>query len=289
MVIAMLFLQASADLHAQAGKEASPAAALTSILLAACRQNMGEFEGYLTAENAEAYHKLPEEQRISIMRRLSLLEDPGRPITSTDAQSHTVVRCQGPGSTAEFRFGTERMRENLAFIPVQVVGGNSTEFGLVREGGGWRLLSLGLLLFDVPELEKRWMEQDLEAREAAAIKTLHALADVIETYRSAWGRLPEALEQLGPAPKEGASPEAADLVQADLAAGSRAGYIYRYRIIPADAGTESKFELVATPAEYGKTGRRSFLLDAEGNLRGADHRGAVATITDLILPSGHNE
>jgi hypothetical protein len=40
------------------------------------------------------------------------------------------------------------------------------------------------------------------------------------------------------------------------------------------------FEGVATPREYGKTGKRSFFVDKSGVVRGDDHGGAPATIAD---------
>ncbi len=270
-------------MQAQEGHEVDPAAALSSALVAACRQNESQFVHYLTPENAAAFRELPAVQRTALLRRLSLLDDAGRPLASSDAQNHTVLRCESPGATSEFRFGETRAHENLAFIPVQVAGGRATEFGLVRDGGGWRILSLGLLLFNIPELEKQWAQQEVEAREAAAIKTLEALAGAIGTYRRAFGKLPESLAQLGPAPKEGVSPDAANLVDDRLAAGERGGYLYRYRILPAAEGADASFELAASPTEYGKTGRRSFFLDAHGKLHGADKQGAVAAADDPVI------
>jgi len=283
----LLLLFATTIIVSPAGRaqEADPAAALTSALVAACRQNETQFAPYLTAENAVAFRALPESRRADFLRRFSLLDSPGRALVSNDAQNRSVVRCEASGASIEFRFGAERVHENLAFIPVRVADNRSTEFGLVREGGGWKVLSLGLLLINVSELTKQWAEQDLQAREAAAIKTLLALADAIGTYRRAFEKLPESLEQLGPAPKEGISPDAANLVDAQLAAGTHVGYRFRYRIVPAPEGSESKFELAASPVEYGKTGQRSFFLDAEGKLHGADHQGAVATADDPVISS----
>ncbi|MFZ0785093.1 MAG: hypothetical protein WAM67_04850, partial [Candidatus Acidiferrales bacterium] len=43
------------------------------------------------------------------------------------------------------------------------------------------------------------------------------------------------------------------------------------------------FELAATPESYGKSGRRSFLLDADGKLHGADKNGQMATADDAIV------
>jgi hypothetical protein len=41
-----------------------------------------------------------------------------------------------------------------------------------------------------------------------------------------------------------------------------------------------QFEGVATPKEYGKTGKRSFFVDKSGVVRGDDHGGAPATVAD---------
>lgn len=41
-----------------------------------------------------------------------------------------------------------------------------------------------------------------------------------------------------------------------------------------------QFEAVATPREYGKSGKRSFFIDKSGVLRGDDHGGAPATVAD---------
>jgi hypothetical protein len=41
-----------------------------------------------------------------------------------------------------------------------------------------------------------------------------------------------------------------------------------------------QFEVVATPREYGKTGKRSFFVDKSGVVRGDDHGGAPATAAD---------
>jgi len=41
-----------------------------------------------------------------------------------------------------------------------------------------------------------------------------------------------------------------------------------------------KFDVTATPKEYGKTGRRSFFLDETGSMRAADHKGRPATAAD---------
>jgi type II secretory pathway pseudopilin PulG len=270
---------------------ASPEVALSGALSAGCRQDPAAFANFLTSDNAAAYRALPAPQRTAFMKRFVLLEDPGRPLLSTSATGHPVVRCESPGISTEMRFGETRSRENLAFIPMEIPlpgePSRSITFGLVREGGNWKLLSLGLVLLDIPSMEKQWQQADNEAREDQAIAALRKLATALETYRRAYGKLPDALDPLGPAPKGEISPEAAGLIDADLSAGNKNGYAIRYRIVPAggnlpeeDANQAAKFELAATPIEYGKTGLRSFFLDSGGILRGADKQGAVATSAD---------
>ena len=177
---------------------------LASVLAAACRQNDVQFSDYLTTDNAKAFRELPAPPRNALLKRLVLLEDPGRPLRSTDAEGHVLLRCEAPGITTVMRFDEPRVKENLAFLAVEVsIPGQPVsrtgemsrrvEYGLVREAGSWKLLSVGLLLFDVPALARQWERSDLEAREAAAVAALRRLSDAISTYRRAFGRLPETL------------------------------------------------------------------------------------------------
>jgi hypothetical protein len=276
-------LRVPASARAQEARESDPSSALSAALVAACRANETQFANYLTAENKTAFLALPDEQRRSFLKRMSLTSDPGQPLISSDEHNRIVLHCQASAQSAEFHFGEPRVHENLAFIPVAAAGGSASEFGLVKEGGSWRLLSLGLVLIDIPQLSKEWAGQELAAREDAAIATIRGLADAIQTYRRAFGKLPESLAQLGPAPKDGISPDQADLVNEHLAAGNQGGYQFRYRIVPAADEANSTFELAATPETYPKNGRRSFFFDAEGKVHGADKHGAVATIDDSLI------
>ena len=268
---------------AQDGRESEPVAALTAALSAACRANETQFENYLTVDNAAAFRTLPQDQRSAVLKRLSLGDEAGKPLLSSDDQNHTVLRCTAPEGTAEFRFGDVRTRENLAFIPVAVTDGEKTEFGLVRENGGWRLISLGLVLLDIPQLSKQWAESDLAAREDAIVADIRALNDAIQTYRRAFGKLPDSLSQLGPAPKDQISPDQASLVSDELAEGNDGGYRFRYRIVTGAEEDQSAFELAAMPNDYGKTGRRSFFVDSTGKVHGADKHGDQATEDDPVI------
>jgi hypothetical protein len=268
---------------AQGSQESGPAAALSAALTAACRADQAHFANYLTPANASAFHALPEDQRTAFLARFSLTNEAGKTLVSTDARNHTVLRCEAPQVTVEFRFGDARTSENLAFVPVTVANSEQTEFGLVRESGGWRLLSLGLVLLDIPQLSKQWAQGRESSQEDAALATLSDLKDAVETYRRAFGKLPQSLAQLGPAPRDEISPEQASLVDEHLAAGSGDGYHFRYRIVPAADENDEKFELAATPDDYGKTSRRSFFLDTAGKVHGADRQGSPAAPDDPLI------
>jgi hypothetical protein len=55
-----------------------------------------------------------------------------------------------------------------------------------------------------------------------------------------------------------------------------AGYRFELRVTP----DGQSFEAVATPVEYGKTGRLSFYVNEKGSIRGADKGGTAATAAD---------
>ena len=281
----LVALVSAGSVSAQETRQSDPASTLADALAAACRANETQFANYLTAENAAAFRALPAKQQRAFLKRLSLGDEAGRPLLSSDAQNHPVLRCVAPAGTAEFRFGDVRTNENLAFVIVGVVNGAQTQLGLVRESGAWKLLSLGLVLLDIPQLSKQWAESDLAAHEDAALETLRGLADAVDSYSRAFGRLPDTLAQLGPAPKDEVSPEQASLVNEHLAAGSAAGYRFRYRITnPIGGEGDPTFELSAAPEDYGKTGKRSFLLDSAGKFHAADKHGDMATTADPELP-----
>lgn len=263
--------------------ESDPAETLSDALTAACRGNQTQFANYLTTDSGSAFQALGSEQRSDFIKRFSLTDDRGKPLLSSDAQNHTVLRCDAPSTSVEFRFGDTRVRDNLAFIPVTVVGGQQTQFGLVRENGNWRILSLGLLLVDIPELSKQWAEQKLAGREDAIVTALQGLKEAIERYKSAFDKLPDSLAQLGPAAAGQISSEQASLVGKDLAAGAAGGYHFRYRAVATADPKNETFELIATPDEYGKSGRRSFFVDGAGRIHAADKHGTPATSDDPSL------
>jgi hypothetical protein len=280
--LALVFLAIPAARAQETGTPDS-AAALSDALVAACKANETQFADSLAGGNPAAFRALPSSQRAEFIKRISLSDLPGKPLLSSDGNGHIVLRCRAPNTTVEYRFGTPRVRETLAFIPVTVVDSEETEFGLIHESSGWKLLSLGLVILDVPQLSKQWAQADLTAREDAIVATLRATFEAVQTYHRAFGRLPESLAELGPAPKDQISPEQASLISAELAKGTQGGYEFRYRIVPDISGNDTQFELAATPRPYGTSGHRSFFLDASGKVHADDKHGAVATGDDPLI------
>jgi hypothetical protein len=261
-----------------------PISALTGILAVACRQDTAKFPEYLTTNNATFYRQLTPEQQVAILRRLVLLDNPGRALLSTGADGTSEIRCETPSTTRQIHLSKPRTDQNISFVPIDVKPDRQVNFGLVATKDGWKLLSIGVLMLDFAQLQSQWDAQDMAAREDVATAALNKICAAIDTYRKAFEKLPDTLAQLGPAPREGISPDAAGLLKEDLVSGTVEGYTIRYEVIPSGpGGAETQFELTATPTEYGKSAKRSFFMNATGKLRGADKMGAPATAADPLI------
>ena len=266
-----------------------PGGALKAILSAACAQNQSEFVRFLTARNREAFSRMTPTARVALMKRFVLLNEPGKATASANPAGRPVLRCQTPDMTTEMQIGGAEIRDNIAFLPMELrdaadsTGANVHQItmGLVRENSEWKLLSLGLLLLDLPALEVEWDSAEIESTERNAVETLNRVAGAVESYRNKYLRLPESLANLGPPLHGAANAESAGLLDSDLANGMKNGYTIRYVIVGASTlGAPAKYELAATPLQYGRTGRRSFFRDSNGTLHAADRRGAVGGETD---------
>lgn len=270
-----------------------PVAALRDVLTAACAQNQNDFSRFLTARNKESFSRLTPGARVAFMKRFVLLNEAGTPSVQVNPSGRPTVNCKTPAGEAEIQVGGADENDNIAFLPVVLrdatdtssAGAITVNMGMVRENGEWKILSLGVVLLDLPSLEVEWDSEEAGKNEDSAIASLKAIAEAVEFYRRKYTRLPESLSALA-APSHGpASAEAAALLDADLASGAKDGYSFRYVVVGASAlGAPAKFELAATPVSYGRTGLRSFFRDADGTLRGADRHGAVGSASDPKLP-----
>src|ERR1700686_4430592 len=281
----------------------SPAGALRDVLQAACSQNAADFSRYLTTRSKESFERLTPAARGALMKRFVLLNMPGKATATANPAGRPIVRCETPDVTTEMSIGGTDTRENLAFLPMELrdvtdsTGANVRQItmGLVREEGQWRLLSIGVLLLDIPSLEVEWDTEEAEANEITALGNLRRLADAVETYRRTYFRLPESLASLGPpasrasakntqAKALAATREHAGLLDEEFAAGNKDGYEFRIIIAGADTlGAPAKYQLSAIPSDYGRTGKRSFFRDSDGGWHAADHGGAVGSESDPLV------
>lgn len=272
-----------------AAASGGPSAALKAVLSAACSQNQTEFARFLTARSREAFTRMTPQARVSLMKRFVLLNEPGKVSASANPAGRPILRCQTPDVTTEMQIGGAELRENIAFLPMELRDTTDTTgtsvrqvtMGLVREDGDWKLLSLGLLLLDLPALEVEWDTAEMGSTEKSAIESLKKVSDAVEAYRNKYAHLPESLANLGPPLHGAANGESAGLVDSDLANGTKSGYTIRYVIVGASTlGAPAKYELAATPLQYGRTGLRSFFRDSNGALHAADRHGAVGSEAD---------
>jgi hypothetical protein len=258
------------------------------VLSAACAHNEKGFANAFTAVNREAFSRMTPAARLSLMKRFVLLDDQGQPSSSTNPAGRPIVRCQTSIGAAEMQIGGADLRENLAFLPLEIRDADDANaspmqvrIGMVRESGQWKILSLGLLLLDLPSLEAEWDAAEVGPNEQEALKTLKSLAAAVEAYRKTFTKLPESLAALGPPLHGPPNGQAANLVDSDVANGLKSGYTFRYVLTTnSPSGAQARYELAATPSTYGRGGRRSFFRDADGKFHAADHQGAVGSAND---------
>lgn len=279
------------DAHAPT-TASGPATALRDVLVAACSHDEIAFKKYLTARNTESFSRLTVAARTELMKRFVLLSDPGKPRTSANPAGRPIVSCETPYGTAEIQIGGTDLHDAVAFLPVDLREASDPDsgaahhilFGMVREEGQWKVLSIGLLLLDLPSLEAEWDRAEISSNERQALESLNTLLRAIENYRRSYLRLPESLAKMGLAKKSGPTTEAAGLLDIDMAAGKKNGYTFRYVIVGAnDVGNPAKYEVSATPTIYGRTGITSFFRDATGAIHAGDHQGAIGSATDPTL------
>lgn len=111
----------------------------------------------------------------------------------------------------------------------------------------------------------------IAANERSAATNLRAIHKAEMTYQAtsgngSYGNLNQLVEQ--------------GLVPSNLSQGMSGNYKFEIRMI---GESNAGFEVVATPFEYGRTGRRSFFINESGTLRGADKNGAAANSSDVQL------
>jgi hypothetical protein len=273
----------------QSGSDADPASVLREILMASCAQDAHRFGNFLTARNAAAFAAMTESAQAALLQRFVLLDQAGKPTTKTAVSGNLIVLCATPSVTTQLEIGKPEIRDNIAYLPLVVkdttdpgdANSRRVTMGLVRENNQWKLLSLGVLLLDLPTLAEEWDRAEIQNNEKAAMSSIKELADAIEKYRVTYTHLPQTLAELGPAQKGIVKADRAGFIDGNLASGQKDGYSFRYVIVGSnEVGAPAIYELAAIPMEYGRTGMRSFFRDGAGILHAADHQGGIGTLTD---------
>jgi len=273
---------------AAAASPDAPSAALRDLLAAACAHDETRFTEFLTARNAESFSRLTPAARVELMKRFVLLDGAGKPVFSANS-GRPSLRCTTADGAADIQLGGADLRDNLALLPVDIRDASDPSLpmgephhilmGLVRENSAWKIVSVGMLFLDLPSLEVEWDQSAIGGNEQQALSDLKSVSAAVEVYRTTYSRLPDSLAKLGHGAKP--SPDTAGLLDPELATGEHNGYRFRMVIVGAsDLGAPAQYELSATPAIYGRTGRLSFFRDSKGKYHAADHRGAVGHSLD---------
>ena len=274
---------------AQAESANDPAVVLREILVASCSQDAHRFGAFLTQRNATAFATMTTAAQSTLLQRFVLLDQAGKPSSKQDGSGNVVVTCTTPRVRTQLEIGKPEIRDNLAYLPLVVNDGSDNAdgnarrvtMGLVLENHQWKLLSLGVLLLDLPTLAEEWDRAEIQNNEKAALASMKELAGAIEKYRVIYTRLPQNLAELGPVQQGSAKSERAGLVDRNLADGRKDGYSFRYVIGGSnEIGAPAIYELAAIPLDYGRTGTLSFFRDGTGVIHAGDHQGAVGTIMD---------
>jgi len=110
------------------------------------------------------------------------------------------------------------------------------------------------------------LHSNLSENESAAAASLRNLNGACEDYARLYGGYPKRLSNLGHGvPANAAS---ADLIDAELAGGSKNGYVFSYTAGASGvSGNVLSYSITADPLNPGSSGRRRFFTDQSGVVR----------------------
>jgi len=81
--------------------------------------------------------------RLALMKRFVLLNEPGKASASANPAGRPILRCQTPAVTTEMQIGGTELRDNVAFLPMELrevtdttgASARQVTMGFVREDG----------------------------------------------------------------------------------------------------------------------------------------------------------
>ncbi len=118
-----------------------------------------------------------------------------------------------------------------------------------------------LAAFAIPNL----LRARLSANETTAIASLRVIASSLDSWNSINGQYPTTAQGL--AVLSGVNPP---YIEPTLGAGAKQGYNFAYTQV-----SIVQYNCTATPQVYQNTGIRSFIIQEDGVIRGADNNGAA--------------
>ena len=143
------------------------------------------------------------------------------------------------------------------------------------------LIVMSVILILMAVAIPNYMNARSQANENAAMQELRTLNSAEIQYETNYpgNGFSCSMAQLGGDPKAGApSPQAAQLIPADLASGYKSGYIFAItnctKMTVNNQDVYTSFELTAVPQAIGKTGHRGFCMDQSGEIK-ADPAGTT--------------
>ncbi len=143
------------------------------------------------------------------------------------------------------------------------------------------LIVMSVILILMAVAIPNYMNARSQANENAAMQELRTLNSAEIQYETNYpgNGFSCTLSQLGGDPKSGPpTPQAAQLIPADLASGYKSGYIFAVtnctKMTVNNQDVYTSFQLTAVPQAVGKTGHRGFCMDQTGEIK-ADPAGTT--------------
>ncbi len=136
------------------------------------------------------------------------------------------------------------------------------------------LIVMSVILILMAVAIPNYMNMRSQANETAAEEELRTINSAEIQYQTNYpaNGFSCNMAQLGGDPKTGApSPQAAQLIPADLASGYKSGYVFAVsnctKVTVNNADVYTSFEVTAVPQSVGKTGHRGFCMDQTGEIK----------------------
>ncbi len=123
------------------------------------------------------------------------------------------------------------------------------------------LIVIAIILIIITVAVPKFQRVTVGAHDMAALKAIQTIHQMEVQYQSQYGRYANSLAELGPPASGAASPASADLIDGDLAQGTKGGYKFTL------TGGNGGYVITAAPETYGKSGGKNFFSDDSMTIR----------------------